>query len=267
MAASLPSCCWASPVSGQECGNQLELITVLGSPKPETVKDRTARGRYLEQLPRKGRGFSGFPMASTAQEVIRSCLPSTRTRISASDALEDPYFVGLFKSSAEGIAKPLSKLDYGFDQKTLREGRSGSRVQEILEYHKDAKKQYMSRNSSHVYHFPSQVDRFKMQFMNLEQGVWEPGDQECVVLPKQGLAATQWKRAARAQSLNVVHGATFEDDSLISATPSTVHSASRSPWWGRAIWASPSKRAGPQQRLLHEDVPGLAEQGRRQPDV
>ena len=51
------------------------------------------------------------------------------------------------------------QLDYGFDQKTLRESEIRELMfREILEYHEDAKAQYMSTNGSHVYHFPSQVD-------------------------------------------------------------------------------------------------------------
>ena len=214
---------------GKNVVNQLELITdLLGSPKPETVKKiRNERARrYLEQLPRKEPAdFSKvFPMASTgAREVIKKLLAFDQDeRISASDALEDPYFVGLFKSSAEDIAKPLSKLDYGFDQKTLREGEIRELMfREILEYHKDAKKQYMSRNSSHVYHFPSQVDRFKMQFMNLEnKGSGSQGIRSASSLPKQGLAGNLVESAllGGGNLSTSFTGATFEGpSSLISA--------------------------------------------------
>merc|ERR1712157_88068 len=90
-------------------------------------------------------------------------------RISAAEALKEPYFRSLFKSDDDDMAEPLSKLDYGFDQKTLRESEIRELMfREILEYHEDAKAQYMSTNGTHVYHFPSQVDRFKMQFMNLD---------------------------------------------------------------------------------------------------
>ena len=214
---------------GKNVVNQLELITdLLGSPKPETVKKiRNERARrYLEQLPRKEPAdFSKvFPMASTgAREVIKKLLAFDQDeRISASDALEDPYFVGLFKSSAEDIAKPLSKLDYGFDQKTLREGEIRELMfREILEYHKDAKKQYMSRNTSHVYHFPSQVDRFKMQFMNLEnKGSGSQGIRSASSLPKQGLAGNLVESAllGGGNLSTSFTGATFEGpSSLISA--------------------------------------------------
>ena len=156
---------------GKNVVNQLELITdLLGTPKPETVgKIRNERARrYLEQLPHKEPADfrKVFPMASQgATDVLRKLLAfDQEERISAADALEEPYFRGLFKSSGDDLARPLSKLDYGFDQKTLRESEIRELMfREILEYHVDAKERYLSANkNAQVYHFPSQVDRFKV---------------------------------------------------------------------------------------------------------
>ncbi len=181
---------------GKNVVNQLELITdLLGSPKQETVsKIRNERARrYLEQLPHKEPADfrKVFPMASGgAIEVLKKLLAFDQDeRISAADALQEPYFRNLFKSSTDDIAKPLSKLEFGFDQKSLRENEVRELMfREILEYHVDAKKKYLEENASNTshLHFPSQVDRFKMQFMNLDnkKGTIKSAGS----LPKQGIA-------------------------------------------------------------------------------
>ncbi|QDZ20264.1 mitogen-activated protein kinase [Chloropicon primus] len=227
---------------GKNVVNQLELITdLLGTPKPETVKKiRNERARrYLEQLPHKDPADMRkvFPMASQgATDMIKKLLAFDQDdRISASDALEEPYFKDLFKSRTEDIAKPLSKLDYGFDQKSLRESEIRDLMfREILEYHPDAKKQFMSTNSRHVYHFPSQVDRFKMQFVNLDnkgsasgsgQGIPGPPIRSATSMPKQGLSSNLVERALMSNSAlsTSFTGATFDQaQELIGAENSPL---------------------------------------------
>ena len=212
---------------GKNVVNQLELITdLLGSPKPETVnKIRNERARrYLEQLPHKEPAdFSKvFPMTSLgAIHVLKKLLAFDQDdRISAADALMEPYFSSLFKSSADDIAEPLSKLEYGFDQKTLRESEIRDLMfREILEYHPDAKAQFLSTNQSRVYHFPSQVDRFKMQFMQLENKGANNNNRikSAASLPKQGLPSDLVERGDMFQHSALstsFTGATFDRSDL-----------------------------------------------------
>merc|ERR1711920_312087 len=98
---------------GKNVVNQLELITdLLGSPKPETVaKIRNERARrYLEQLPHKEPAdfTKVFPTASPgAIDVLKKLLAfDQEDRITAADALMEPYFSSLFKSATDDIAEP-----------------------------------------------------------------------------------------------------------------------------------------------------------------
>ena len=162
---------------GRNVVHQLELITnLLGTPPAasvEKIRNDKAR-RYLSQMkPKQPEDWRKvFPMASPgAIGIMKRLLAFDHDeRVTAEEALRDPYFQGLFQPSTIVKAKPLSKLEFGFDLKQLSEGELRELMfREILEYHPDAKASYLESvgGKRMVYQFPSQVDKFKMQFKNM----------------------------------------------------------------------------------------------------
>jgi hypothetical protein len=185
---------------GRNVVHQLELITdLLGTPSAEEiakVRNEKAR-RFLSQMKPKApvpfatrfprahpsavrlleRLLSFDPNRRCVARVARCLLHGTltppsvlcRTRPGAEEALLDPYFVGLHNPTREPLAEPISKLEYEFEKRKLTVEEVRDLIyREVLEYHPQAKREYMTGEAASQFVFPSAVDNFKRQFAHLE---------------------------------------------------------------------------------------------------
>nr|GEZ64239.1 cGMP-dependent kinase [Tanacetum cinerariifolium] len=111
---------------GRNVVHQLDLVTdLLGSPSAETIariRNDKAR-RYLNGLPKKtpiplSQKFpKADPMALRLLEKLIAFDPADR--ISAEEALADPYFYGLANLETEPSKQPISKLEFEFERRRL----------------------------------------------------------------------------------------------------------------------------------------------------
>jgi serine/threonine protein kinase len=161
---------------GRNVVHQLELITdLLGTPSPEEVakvRNEKAR-RFLSQMrPKTAQPFaSRFPRAAPgAVKLLERLLAFDPTqRPTADDALLDPYFAGLHNPAREPVAEPISKLEFEFEKRKLTSDEVRDLIyREVLEYHPQAKREYLSGEAPSQFTFPSAVDAFKRQFAHLE---------------------------------------------------------------------------------------------------
>nr|GMD33303.1 mitogen-activated protein kinase 19-like [Ipomoea batatas] len=92
-----------------------------------------------------------------------------KDRPTAEQALADPYFKGLAKIEREPSCQPISKLEFEFERRRLtKEDIRELIFREILEYHPQLLKDYMSGNDS-SYLYPSALGHFRRQFAYLEE--------------------------------------------------------------------------------------------------
>ena len=161
---------------GRNVVHQLELITdLLGTPPPEEVakvRNEKAR-RFLQQMPAKSAQplASRFPRAAPAAirllERLLAFDPSRRP--TCEEALLDPYFAGLHNPEREPVAEPISKLEFEFEKRKLTVEEVRDLIyREVLEYHPQAKREYVAGEAASRFMFPSAVDNFKRQFAKLE---------------------------------------------------------------------------------------------------
>ncbi|KAK3134758.1 hypothetical protein QOZ80_5BG0410370 [Eleusine coracana subsp. coracana] len=165
---------------GKNVVHQLDLMTdLLGTPSAESIskiRNEKAR-RYLSNMRKKPavpftKKFPGVePMALHLLKRLLSFDPKERP--SAAEALTDPYFNGLANNEREPIAQPISKLEFEFEKRKL--GKDDVReliYREILEYHPQMLQEYLRGGDQNQMSFmyPSGVDRFKRQFVHLEEG-------------------------------------------------------------------------------------------------
>ncbi|KAI5072438.1 hypothetical protein GOP47_0012544 [Adiantum capillus-veneris] len=138
---------------GKNVVHQLELITdLLGTPSPEAVKkicNEKARC-CLASMPNKApvAFATKFPSADPAALSLLERLLAfdPKDRPSAEEALADPYFTGMARLSREPSAQPLTKLEFGFEQRKMsKEDVRELIYREILEYHPQMLKTYLLR--------------------------------------------------------------------------------------------------------------------------
>ncbi len=87
----------------------------------------------------------------------------------ADEALLDPYFAGLHNPAREPLAEPISKLEYEFEKRKLTVDEVRDLIyREVLEYHPQAKREYVTGEAASHFMFPSAVDNFRRQFAHLE---------------------------------------------------------------------------------------------------
>ncbi|XP_019158940.1 PREDICTED: mitogen-activated protein kinase 19 isoform X2 [Ipomoea nil] len=161
---------------GKSVVHQLELITdLLGSPSPETVSGvRNDKARkYLMDMRKKNpipfsEKFKGVdPLALRLLQRLLAFDPKDRP--TAEQALADPYFKGLSKIEREPSCQQISKLEFEFERRRLtKEDIRELIFREILEYHPQLLKDYMSGNDSN-YLYPSALGHFRRQFTYLEE--------------------------------------------------------------------------------------------------
>ena len=164
---------------GRNVVHQLELITdLLGTPSAEEiakVRNEKAR-RFLQQMPAKPPQSlaSRFPRASPAALKLLAKLLSfdPALRVTAEEALTDPYFAGLHDPAREPVAEPISRREFEFEKRKLSVEEVRDLIyREALEYHPAAKREfYNTSEAPSGFVFPSAVDNFKRQFAHLEGG-------------------------------------------------------------------------------------------------
>ena len=163
---------------GRNVVHQLELITdLLGTPSAEEiakVRNEKAR-RFLSQLKPKAPTplATRFPKAHPAALALLGKLLTfdPHKRPTAEEALADPYFASLHNPAQEPVAEPISKLEFEFEKRKLTVEEVRDLIyREALEYHPQAKHEYLTGEKGSTFVFPSAVDAFKRQFAHLEAG-------------------------------------------------------------------------------------------------
>ncbi|KAJ8755704.1 hypothetical protein K2173_022690 [Erythroxylum novogranatense] len=162
---------------GRSVVHQLDLITdLLGTPSPETiagVRNDKAR-KYLTEMRRKQPVpfAQRFPKADPlAVRLLNRLLAfDPNDRLTAEQALADPYFKGLSKIEREPSCQPISKLEFEFERRRMtREDVRELLYREILEYHPQLLKNYINGNEGSNFIYPSAIGQFRKQFAYLEE--------------------------------------------------------------------------------------------------
>ncbi|XP_042422830.1 mitogen-activated protein kinase 10-like isoform X2 [Zingiber officinale] len=168
---------------GKNVVHQLDLMTdLLGTPTLDTisrVRNEKAR-KYLSSMRRKqpvpfSHKFpNGDPMALKLLEKLLAFDPKDRP--SAEEALADPYFKGLSKLEREPSSQPISKMEFEFERRRVsKEDIRELIFREILEYHPQLLKEYISGTESSNFLYPSVLDQFRKQFSYLEENSGKNG--------------------------------------------------------------------------------------------
>ncbi|CAN0891207.1 Mitogen-activated protein kinase 19 [Linum grandiflorum] len=93
-----------------------------------------------------------------------------KDRPTAEEALADPYFRGLSKIEREPSCQPISKLEFEFERRRVtKEDVRELLYREILEYHPQLLKDYISGNEGSNFLYPSAIGHFRKQFAYLEE--------------------------------------------------------------------------------------------------
>lgn len=172
---------------GKSVVHQLDMIAdLLGTPSPETisgVRNDKAR-KYLTEMRKKHPVpfTQKFPNADPlALRLLQRLLAfDPKDRPTAEEALADPYFKGLAKIEREPSCQPISKLEFEFERRRVtKEDVRELLYCEILEYHPQLLKDYMSGNEGINFLYPSAVSQFRKQFAYLE----ENGGRSAPVIP------------------------------------------------------------------------------------
>ncbi|CAN1335493.1 Mitogen-activated protein kinase 19 [Linum perenne] len=162
---------------GKSVVHQLELITdLLGTPSMDTisgVRNDKAR-KYLSEMRKKQPVpfAQKFPTADPlALRLLQRLLAfDPKDRPTAEEALADPYFRGLSKIEREPSCQPISKLEFEFERRRVtKEDIRELLYREILEYHPQLLKDYMSGNEGTNFLYPSAIGHFRKQFAYLEE--------------------------------------------------------------------------------------------------
>ncbi|XP_022137458.1 mitogen-activated protein kinase 9-like [Momordica charantia] len=162
---------------GKNVVHQLDLITDLfGTPDAESIakiRNEKAR-RYLGNMRKKppvpfSRKFPNVdPLALTLLERLLAFDP--KRRLTAEEALSDPYFNGMEKADLEAPVQPISKLEFEFERRKLSKDDVRELIYaEILEYHPQMRQERQRDGDQTTFMYPSGVDRFRLQFAHLEE--------------------------------------------------------------------------------------------------
>ncbi|KAI3466010.1 hypothetical protein Pfo_022673 [Paulownia fortunei] len=168
---------------GKSVVHQLDLITdLLGTPSMDIifgVRNEKARKYLMDMRKKRPVPFAEkFPNADpSALKLLQKLLAfDPKDRPSAEEALSDPYFKGLAKIEREPSCRPISKLEFEFEQRRVtKEDIRELIFREILEYHPQLLKDYMARNGGTSFLYPSAIGHFKKQFAYLEENAGKSG--------------------------------------------------------------------------------------------
>ncbi|GFQ02161.1 mitogen-activated protein kinase 16 [Phtheirospermum japonicum] len=162
---------------GKKVVHQLDLMTdLLGTPPPETIariRNEKAR-RYLSSM-RKKKAIPlslKFPNADPlALRLLERMLAfDPKDRLSAEEALADPYFRNLARVEREPAAPPVTKMEFEFERRRITKDDVRELIyREILEYHPKMLKEFLEGDEPTSFMYPSAVDKFKKQFAFLEE--------------------------------------------------------------------------------------------------
>uniref|UniRef100_A0A5B7A136 mitogen-activated protein kinase n=1 Tax=Davidia involucrata TaxID=16924 RepID=A0A5B7A136_DAVIN len=218
---------------GKNVVNQLDLITdLLGTPPAESIariRNEKAR-RYLSSMRKKppvpfSQKFpNADPLAVRLLERLLAFDP--KDRLSAEEALADPYFRSLANVESEPSTQPISKLEFEFERRKLTKDDVRELIyREILEYHPRMLQEYLHGVDQTSFMYPSGVDRFKRQFAHLEEhyGKGErstPLRRQYASLPRERICAT--KDEATDQNND------FEKCTAAAVARTSLHSPPRS---------------------------------------
>ncbi|KAJ6687339.1 MITOGEN-ACTIVATED PROTEIN KINASE [Salix koriyanagi] len=162
---------------GRNVVHQLDLMTdFLGTPSPESIskiRNEKAR-RYLSNMRKKqpvpfAQKFPNVdPLALRLLEGLLAFDP--KNRLTADEALGNPYFNGLSNVESEPSTQPISKLEFEFERRKVTKDDVRELIyREILEYHPQMLQEYLRGGEQTSFMYPSGVDRFKRQFAHLEE--------------------------------------------------------------------------------------------------
>lgn len=181
---------------GKNVVHQLDLMTdLLGTPSTDTisrVRNEKAR-RYLSSMRKKdpvpfSQKFpSADPLALKLLEKLLAFDP--KDRLTAEEALRDPYFKGLARAEREPSCQPIRKVEFDFEHKRMSKEEIRELIfREILEYHPQLLSSYINGTERTTFLYPSAVDQFKKQFSHLEEsggnGPSIPTDRKHASLPR-----------------------------------------------------------------------------------
>ncbi|GFQ06420.1 mitogen-activated protein kinase 19 [Phtheirospermum japonicum] len=168
---------------GKSVVHQLDLITdLLGTPSAETisgVRNEKARKYLMNMRKKRPVPFAEkFPNTDPlALKLLQRMLAfDPKDRASAAEALADPYFKGLAKIEREPSCQPISKLEFEFERRRVTKDDVRELIfREVLEYHPQLLKDYMSGNNGTSFLYPSAIGHFKKQFAYLEENIGKHG--------------------------------------------------------------------------------------------
>ncbi|KAL4379092.1 hypothetical protein GQ457_02G018540 [Hibiscus cannabinus] len=172
---------------GKNVVHQLDLMTdLLGTPSLDTicqVRNEKAR-RYLtsmrkkQPIPFEQKFPNADPLALRLLQRLLAFDPKDRP--TAEEALADPYFKGLSKVEREPSCQPITKMEFEFERRKVTKDDIQELIfREILEYHPQLLKDYMSGTERTNFLYPSAVDQFRKQFAHLE----ENGGKSAPIIP------------------------------------------------------------------------------------
>ncbi|KAL3613711.1 Mitogen-activated protein kinase 19 [Castilleja foliolosa] len=185
---------------GKSVVHQLDIITdLLGTPSAETisgVRNEKARKYLMNMRKKRTVPFAEkFPNTDPlALKLLQRMLAfDPKDRASAAEALADPYFKGLSKIEREPSCQPISKLEFEFEQRRVTKDDIRELIfREVLEYHPQLLKDYMSGSGGTSFLYPSAIGHFKKQFAYLEENIGKhgpviPPERKHVSLPRSSI--------------------------------------------------------------------------------